>query len=65
MAMTATVNVETKAVNVGVKLTNLQRNAPNTQFSNRAADSVIGIDTQSTMRSLRPEIEKKNKYNYS
>ena len=30
-AMTATVNVDTSAVNVGVKLTNLHRNAPNTQ----------------------------------
>jgi hypothetical protein len=53
-AIIATVNVDTSAVNVGVKLTNLQRNAPNIQSSSNAADSVIGIDTHNTNKSFRP-----------
>src|SRR5690349_4588866 len=44
-AIIATVNVDTSAVNVGVKLTNLHKNAPNIQCSSNAADNVIGIDT--------------------
>ncbi len=53
-AIIATVNVDTSAVNVGVKLTNLQRNAPNIQSSSNAADNVIGIDTHNTIKSFRP-----------
>jgi hypothetical protein len=54
-AITATVNVDINAVNVEVKLMNLQRNVPNIQLLSNAAESVIGIDTHRTMRSLRPE----------
>ena len=38
-----------------VKLTNLHRNAPNTQCSSKAADNVIGIDPHKTIKSFIPK----------